>query len=68
LPKSSPRFARLGKAEMPRQLSRWLDELDETGPLGVVETRDRRDADRHFGAVAKDRRRRTRDRTLMISS
>ena len=40
----------LGKTEMPKQLARWLRRTGRDRPLGAVETRDRRDADRHFRA------------------
>ena len=35
-PRSSPRSRSLGKAELPAQLARWLDELDETGRWALL--------------------------------
>ena len=50
----------LGKTELPAQLTRWLDELDETGRWALLKTRHRRDADRRLRASRQDRGRRAR--------
>ena len=47
----------LGKTELPKQLSRWLDELDETGRWALLKLVTGGDADRHLGAAGQDRRR-----------
>ena len=50
----------LGKTELPKQLARWLDELDETGRWALLKlvTGAMRIGD--FGAARQNRRRRSR--------
>ncbi len=50
----------LGKAQLPKQLARWLDALDETGPLGADQAGHRRPAHRRLGTAGESRRRGTR--------
>ncbi len=46
----------LGKAQLPAQITRWLDVLDENGRWALLEARDRRHAHRRVGASRQDRR------------
>ena len=43
----------LGKTELPKQLARWLDELDETGRWALLKPSPG-DPDRDFGAAGED--------------
>ena len=53
-------IATLGKSQLPAQLARWLDALDETGRWALLEARDRRITGRRLGTACKDRGCRTR--------
>ena len=56
----------LGKSDLPAQLARWLDQLDETGRWALLKLVTGGLADRRFGPAREDRGRRrsaTRIRT-----
>ena len=50
----------LGKSQLPAQLARWLDALDETGRWALAQARHRRIAHRRVGAAGENRGRRAR--------
>ncbi len=53
-------LASLGKSELPAQLARWLDQLDETGRWALLKLVTGGSAHRGVGAARQDRRRRAR--------
>ena len=57
---SSPPSSTLGKAELPAQLARWLDALDETGRWALLKLVTGASARRRVGAARQDRGSRAR--------